>query len=162
MSETARPTNNWGDGDLPAPYAPGDIIHVPAGAKALQRMHGIGPGDWPVESVWSIDEGDAWYVRLTGRVGRRKQTSDRLHVAYAGRSSMPAVDWLEGCTLVITSDIEGLARRERMLAAGWTMPERYPTDGELLALIAAALHDDGPPAEILERAKAIYTTRSPR
>lgn len=125
-----RPLCAWGDGDLPAPYAVGDIIDVPAGAKALERMvHAPGAGRYEVSSVWSIDEGDAWYVRLCYKAfpaSRRRRVvlySDRLHVATAARceSFDEDTDWLAGCTLVVTADPAGLAQRNDMLAGGWRL-----------------------------------------
>lgn len=129
-----RPTNAWGAGDLPAPYAEGDIIDVPAGAKALERMHGMPPGRYKVVYATSIDEGDAWYFRL-GKWLTKGHASDRLHVGFAGRSEWGPtedVNWLEGCTLIRTNDPEGLALRGRMLADGWTYtpPRKCKTCGQ--------------------------------
>lgn len=132
-----RPVNNWGDGDLPAPYAEGDTIRVPDGARALDRMHGMGPGRYRVVYATSIDEGDAWYFRLAPRFRAYDECSDRLHVAYADRSATWCagdVDWLAGCELVKTADPDGLALRERMLAEGWAAPKPWvtcPTCGRL-------------------------------
>ncbi len=117
-----RMTNDWNAGDLPAPFAAGDVIEVPPGAKALERMHGMGPGVYVVSYGPSIDEGDAWYFRLSGG----GSASGRLHVAYADRSSWDRdVDWLAGCVLLDTADPDGLAERRRLIAAGWT----FTTDG---------------------------------
>ena len=129
-----RPTNNWNDGDLPAPYAVGDVIDVPEGAKALQRMGGMGPGRYRVVYATSIDEGDAWFFRL-GKWMTKGPVSGRLHVAYADRTEFDwgsDLNWLEGCALVRTADPDGLALRERMLADGWTYTKtpKCPTCGQ--------------------------------
>ncbi len=124
-----RPTNDWGSGNLPAPWAQGDIIDVPEGSPAL--ADGWDPGPFVVCYVTSIDEGDGWYVRLwlpadTYRV------SDRLHIWHAARSTFGKDrDALAGCTLIDTADPDGLALRERMLADGGkpTLPARCPTCG---------------------------------
>ena len=116
-----RATNDWGSGDLPAPWAEGDVIHLAADAEVPEpdRLCGMGPGYFVVTYGPSIGEGDEWYFRVWD--GSESHGSDRLHVAYAGRS-----DWGEHCcdfmasfTLVETADPEGLAKRERMLAEGW-------------------------------------------
>ena len=136
-----RPLSCWGSGDLPAPFAVGDVIDVPAGAKALERMHGAPPGRYTICSAWSIDEGDAWYFRFG--YGSRRQplvralgytASDRLHII-PGK-----VDYLAGCALVSTADPAGLALRERMLADGWSFTPRpvCPTCG-------TTWHADSPP-----------------
>lgn len=110
-----RPVNDWGSGDLPAPWAAGDIIEVPEGSGPIKRLNAE-PGLYVVDAAFSIDEGDAWYFRVTDG----SSSSDRLHVAYAERSTWDKdVNWLEGCTLVDTADLDGLALRERMIADGW-------------------------------------------
>ena len=134
-----RARNDWGDGNLPAPWAEGDIVHVPAGA-VNERMEGFDPGDYIVAYCPSIEEGDAWYVRLVGeRSDGTWVTSNRLHVAFAGRVGRgwpdEGVDWMAGVELVETADPEGLAERERLLAEGWTMPpepSRCPSCGQVL------------------------------
>ena len=139
-----RSVNNWGSGDLPAPYALGDVIDVPAGAKALERMNGMPPGRYKIVYGPSIDEGDAWYFRLAKTLRGHRQSSDRLHVAFADRCDpyywQTDVDWLEGCTLVSTADPKGLALRERMIADGWKPIERHhcPSCGQLIAKPADA------------------------
>lgn len=125
--EGHRSVCDWGSGDLPAPYAEGDLIDVPEGAKALERMHGMGPGRYLVTYCASIDEGDAWFVRITParrmRKGEQREWSDRLHLAWAPRSTWTEDhDWLAGCTLVETVDPAGLARRAKLIVAGWSMP----------------------------------------
>lgn len=135
----SRPLCNWGDGDLPAPHAVGDVVDIPAGAKALERMDGMGPGRYRVVCVFSIDDGDAWYVRVAkdDRRWRRNSSSDRLHIASRDRQRVSpgwpdgGVDWLEGCTLVRTVDPDGLTARIAMLAMGWKLDDailvRCPT-----------------------------------
>lgn len=129
-----RPVSSWGSGDLPAPFAITDIVDVPADAKALERMHGMGPGRYEIVTAYSIDEGDAWYFRLAPNRRDASPCSDRLHVIHAERCdnkwAKASIDWLEGCT-VTTRDSDGLAKREAMIAAGWEPPHRYycPTCG---------------------------------
>lgn len=126
-SWASRPVNNWGDGDLPAPFAEGDLLWL-AVPYEVSRMRGMGqPGWYIVHYATSIDEGDAWYFRVTNDPDNG---SDRLHVAYEGRCDWSeGVDWMAPFELVETSDPEGLAERERLLAEGWSYerPERCPT-----------------------------------
>lgn len=113
-----RAMNNWGGGDLPAPYAEGDLLFLPDTAST-ERLHGMKPGYFVVTSGFSIDEGDAWYFRVTIN---KDYVSDRQHVAYANRCTWPqqdCVNWMARFTLVETSDPEGLAERERILREGW-------------------------------------------
>lgn len=118
-----RPVNNWGDGDLPGPYAEGDVLFRPEDAPANDRLYGMGWGYFVVSAAFSIDEGDAWYMRVTNHPDRG---SDRLHVAYADRCSWDhSCDWLAGFTLVETSDPDGLEDRRAKIAAGWAMPGSY-------------------------------------
>ena len=130
-----RPLNDWGHGDLPAPWCPGDLVRR-VNDDANERLRGdVGSiGDhWWVTCVYSIDEGDAWYCRVR-RIGRGP-TSDRLHVIDAGRSTIPgAADWMSAFQLIETPDPEGLAKRNEMLANGWTLPPRTycPTCGHEL------------------------------
>lgn len=119
-----RPTNAWGEGDLPAPWAEGDLVEL--------VEHNERTDDWPlgfyvVSTAFSVDEGDGWYFRITD--GRHD--SGRLHVAYVERcesnwNSDSDIDWMSGLRLVETADPEGLALRERMLAEGWG-PKLRPT-----------------------------------
>lgn len=123
-----RPVNAWGAGDLPCPYAPGDLIDVPAGAKALERMDGWAPGRYRVIGSFSVDEGDASYVRL-GRLGNERVVSGKLYVVSKARSGWDEdCDHLEGCKLVETADLDGWATRESMLLAGWRMDSPEPVD----------------------------------
>lgn len=116
-----RPTNDWGEGNLPAPFAEGDLLHLDRVAYESERLRGMGPGYFVVTCAFSIDDGDAWYFRVCNEVG--KMSSDRLHVAYPGRCSEPyddGVDWMAGFELVDTADPEGLAKRNALLLDGWT------------------------------------------
>lgn len=113
-----RPMSNWGAGDLPAPWAEGDIVEVQTTAPLLRLSRRVRPGRWVVCYVTSVDEGDAWYVKLTdGHV-----TSDRLHVI-GERSEMGKThgvqDSMAGVDLVETADPDGLKLRQQMLADGW-------------------------------------------
>lgn len=120
-----RPTNNWGGGDLPAPWAQGDVVDVPAGAAALERMDGLLPGRYKIVYATSIGEGDAWYFRLAKFI-TKGPCSGRLHVMF---DRTPDRDWrndtnlMEGCVLVRTLDPDGLALRNKMLADGWQYVE---------------------------------------
>jgi hypothetical protein len=116
-----RPTNNWGHGNLPAPFAIGDLVEMTANANT-SRMRGMTePGLYVVLSAWSIDEGDAWYFRVTND---KLNASDRHHVAHAERSTWDKpVDWMAGFRLIETADPDGLAKREALIAAGWSMPD---------------------------------------
>lgn len=127
-----RPTNNWGEGDLPAPFAEGDLLRLdeafpPDPESGYNRLvtRGMGePGFYVVCCVFSIDKGDAWYCRVT----QGEQGSDRLHVAFAERCSWDEdVNWMFPFTLVDSADPEGLAERERLLAAGWSYTDRWQT-----------------------------------
>lgn len=126
--------SSWGSGDLPAPFAITDVVHIPEGAKALERMHGMGPGRYEIVTAYSINEGDAWYFRVASNRRATSPCSDRLHVIYAERCdgtwAKSSINSLEGCT-VITSDPDGLIQREAMIAAGWQpAPHTYcPTCG---------------------------------
>lgn len=115
-----RPTVNWGSGELPAPWAAGDIVQVSPGAAALERMHGDGPGLYVVDTAFSIDDGDAWHFRVDNGTGHG---SGRLHVARPWPFSTwdKPVDYMAGVTLVDTLDPVGLDRRARMIADGWAL-----------------------------------------
>ena len=129
----SRPVNNWGDGDLPAPFAEGDLLWLPEPYE-VERMRGMGqPGWYVVTYATSIDEGDAWYFRVTNDP---ENGSDRMHVIYAARSdslgSDTDHDWMAPFVLVETTDPVGLAERERLLAEGWTyvQPPRCDACGQ--------------------------------
>lgn len=112
-----RPTNDWGSGDLPAPWAEGDLVFLPEDVDN-DRLRGMGWGFFVVANVFSIDEGDAWYCRVTNNL---RWASDRLHIAWSERCSWDEdVDWMAGFELVESADPEGLAKRKELLAAGWT------------------------------------------
>lgn len=121
-----RPTTNFGSGTLPSPWAATDIVRVPDGAMALERMHdGMKPGFYVIDTAFSIDEGDAWYFRITDgvRVYGHERSSDRLHVARPEPFSTGSygADWMAGIELVDTLDPDGLARRDEMIRAGWAL-----------------------------------------
>jgi hypothetical protein len=115
-----RPRTGWGLGDLPAPWAVGDLIAV---TETNDRLSFAGPG--LVCDVSSIDEGDAWYVYVASPDADPKYPwlhlrSGRLHLAWASRSTWDEdASWLSA-TLIETADPEGLALRERLLASGWS------------------------------------------
>lgn len=128
-----RPLNCWGSGNLPAPWAVGDVLDIPPGAKALERMRGMSPGRYRIVCAFSIDEGDAWYFRVAALESSGPQRcSDRLHVisdrperVSTEISSVGGVNWLKGCRMVDkTVDPKGLALRQRMLRAGWSLTPR--------------------------------------
>lgn len=158
-----RPVNNWGDGDLPAPWAEGDIVRLTEeGYKRTRaygesdRLRGMGPGHFVVVYACSIDDGDAWYFRVFDGDDPDGPSSDRLHVAFAARCSnhwTEDCDWMREFELVDTADPDGLALRESMLAEGWTLDleQMCPTCGQhapWLSTEAADVEDaqqsDGP------------------
>lgn len=102
-----RPLSAWGDGDIPSPYAEGDVVFVPDDCAAiLSGRLESGPGVHRVVAAFSIGEGAEWYFRLspmrpTGRGDRwttdTAWTSDRLH-------QIPGkCDYTAGWTLLFTS-----------------------------------------------------------
>lgn len=117
-----RPTNNWGDGDLPAPWAAGDIVQLfDSDAPRLETKQ---PGFYVVCTAFSIDEGDGWYFRICGRddlggMNWEDRCSNRLHVFYGYEEGN--IDYMAPFKLIETGDPDGLARRARMLAEGWTL-----------------------------------------
>ena len=121
---------NWGGGDLPAPFSEGDVVHWDGSPN--DRLRGQTGPYFIVTYCCSIDDGDAWYGRVTDRKTPEVYGSDRLHMAWAERSTWAEdCDYMAGFTLVETSDPEGLAKREQMLADGWTFtpPDTCPTCG---------------------------------
>ena len=129
-----RERNNWNSGDLPAPYAEGDIVYCTEVNDRIARCDpksptAVEPGYFVVAAGFSIDEGDAWYFR----VSRDGEISDRLPVIYKDRSTLDVdANWMSIFTLVETSDPAGLAEREQLLAAGWEFPapKKCPTCGQ--------------------------------
>lgn len=131
-----RPVNDWGSGDLPAPFAIGDLVHLLGGDTSRFREVPTDRPVYVVTNAYSIDQGDAWYFRVGCVVTEDRPDgiyewdvhSDRHHVAYAARSSWDEdVDWMACFELVDTADPDGLAEREALLAAGWSFEERWQT-----------------------------------
>lgn len=128
-----RARSAWDAGDLPAPYAVGDLVRYPEhpGVEQWQRMtryrdsmdHAARPGELAVVTYCpSIDDGDAWYVRLSP-LANTGHGSDRLHVVWADRCSgdwKDDVNFMAGVELVDTADPEGLAARGQLIRDGWT------------------------------------------
>lgn len=121
-----RPTSGWSSGDLPAPWAEGDVVQAPDGFADDPRSRGLS-GLLTVSYATSIGDGDEWFFRVTDG----DTVSDRLHVGFKDRADGwdEDVDRMAGCVLVDTADPDGLARREAMLADGWTPPPRCPHCG---------------------------------
>lgn len=120
-----RYVNNWGGGDLPAPFAAGDVVRLvrpfPRDEGGYDRLRGQEGPFFVVTYGPSIDEGDAWYFRVSDGEHRG---SDRLHVSYPDRSTWSeAINYMESFDLVETIDSEGLALRDQMIRDGWTMPD---------------------------------------
>ena len=125
-----RPVNNWGSGDLPAPFAYGDVLFLSEEAFALghqeDRLRGQEPGHFLVTYICSIDDGDAWYARVWD--GKGDFGSDRMHVAFEDRCTWDHdCNFMEGFELVDTADPDGLALRERMIADGWDFDLKWFT-----------------------------------
>ncbi len=121
-----RPLCDWGEGDLPAPFAAGDVLWLPPATRMGSfegRLKGMPPGQhFLVDTAFSVDEGDGWYFRVTPEVLEegRAWGSDRLHVFSYGRSDVDEdIDYMAPFVMVDTADPEGLARRNEMIAAGW-------------------------------------------
>ncbi len=130
-----RPTNNWGEGALPAPWCQGDVVKLVG--ESVDRLRGMTGPYFVVTYACSIGEGDDWYFRVEDHNGYTG--SDRLHVFNGG---VDATDWMRPFDLVETRDPEGLAKREQMLADGWSytppptceacgqrLPKRYANGG---------------------------------
>lgn len=124
-----RAVNNWGDGDLPAPFAEGDIVRLDAPYPTdrddgYNRLRGMGPGFFVVTYCCSIDEGDGWYARVWD--GESDHGSDRLHIYYEERcANGPSMNYMEPFTLIDTADPDGLVVRERLIADGWKFADRW-------------------------------------
>lgn len=114
----SRPTNNWGSGDLPAPFCEGDIVRlvgeVPDEGDGWPRLRGQRGPLFVVSYACSVGEGDDWYFRVEDGT-LDGYGSDRLHVFDGGKQ----MNWMEPFELVETRDPEGLRLREQMLAEGW-------------------------------------------
>ena len=129
-----RPTNGWNAGDLPAPFAVGDLLWLPE-RYDTSRLNGMGdPGWYVVCFATSIGEDDAWYFRVTNDP---EQCSDRLHVVCDGRTdpvTIDPVDWMAPFELIDTADPAGLGRRQQMLTEGWSYepPHRCEACGQKL------------------------------
>lgn len=133
-----RPVNDWGSGDLPAPFAQGDLVELVDTTADLGRLREV-----PVRRLYvvayacSIDEGDAWYFRVGCYVDGEDwgRVSDRLHVAYPERSTWEEpVDWMAPFRLVETVDPAGLELREKLLRDGWSFEAQWskcPTCGNV-------------------------------
>jgi hypothetical protein len=111
-----RGTNDWGSGNLPGPYAEGDIVQLIDVSKTDDRLTSrmpAGNGEFFVVCAgFSIGEGDDWYYRVSKGEG----ASDRLHVISGD------VDYMTAFRLVDTADPDGLGLREWLLAGGWEPP----------------------------------------
>lgn len=119
-----RERNDWNSGDLPAPFAEGDLVYADA-LDGAERVKGMTPGYFVVCAGFSIDEGDAWYFRVCQT---KHNSSDRLHVAYSARCTWTDdFDYMAPFTLIETSDGEGLVERQRLLAAGWAFTNNWET-----------------------------------
>jgi hypothetical protein len=120
-----RPTNGWGSGDLPAPWAEGDLVRLvgEVGDDRLRCIEGrwfAGAQYYVVDSAFSVDEGDGWYFRVSGN-SPDARSSDRLHVFYEERAEYSEdVNYMAAFELAETADPEGLLRRQQLLLNGWT------------------------------------------
>lgn len=130
-----RPRNDWGMGDLPAPWAEGDILvlartpdpdtHARIVAHLDPRPDWLELGStWRVTAAFSIDAGDGWYFRVAPTGTEVTGCSDRLHVTTHWTE---AADFMAPFDLLATPDPEGLAERVRLLAAGWPNHTEEPT-----------------------------------
>lgn len=101
-----RGLSGWGQGPDLAPWAEGDIVLIPEGAKAfngrIPHSWSIAPylnrpGHYRVISSYSIGEESDWYFRVCPIVNGRTEwdeVSDRLHVYEKGE------DWTSDWILV--------------------------------------------------------------
>lgn len=129
-----RPVNMWGDGDLPAPWAEGDIVEWVRPHPDERRMREVTGQFLIVDTAFSIDDGDGWYFRVTTPefYNEHGLSSDRHHVWWLERCNFgnkhgyeQHLNYMSGFDLVDTADPAGLALRAQMLADGW---ELEPTD----------------------------------
>ena len=116
-----RPKNGWGSGDLPAPFAEGDVVRLVGGRH--ERLDDMTGPFFVVVYATSIDEGDAWYFRVSDDPDPDGRCSGRLHVAFADRAGQGwdgDVDWMSCFELVETADPDGLLERSKLLVEGWS------------------------------------------
>jgi len=139
-----RALNAWGDGDLPAPWALGDVIDVPQDAPGVldgRLYHG---GQWKITAAFSISEGDEWYFRASplrdDGTTDWDTISDRLH-------QLADYNALEGATLVSTTDAEGLTAREERLTTWSLRDQQAPHVAREARRLAQSLKDSGFPEE---------------
>lgn len=144
-----RARNEWGAGDLPAPFAEGDVVRQIAPVRD-NRLRGVRGREFNGGTYFvvvygpSIEEGDGWYFRVTGgepvrdALTRRRvdtASSDRLHVFCGSRSEYgESVDYMAAFELVETADPGGLLLRRQMLLDGWsyTPQQRCESCGQQL------------------------------
>jgi hypothetical protein len=114
-----RPRSGWGSGDLPAPWAEGDLVKriSDAADDRLGNINTMTYDEFVVAAVFSIDDGDEWYCRVAAANG---EVSDRLHVI------SDSTDYMAAFELIDTADPKGLALREKMLADGRVSPAKEP------------------------------------
>jgi hypothetical protein len=87
------PTNDWGAGNVYAPYAEGDIVEIPPECIAwhdrMPHSNSKKPGLWKqtnlfrVISAFSISEKPEWYFRVAPIINGKTvwdEHSDRLHL----------------------------------------------------------------------------------
>jgi hypothetical protein len=139
-----RERNDWNSGDLPSPFAEGDLLWLPEGAVVGDgRLRGLeGHGWYVVICGFSIDEGDAWYFRVVKGDDPDAGCSDRLHVGYASRSTWEDdVDYMAPFELVQSSDPTGLELRELRLETGWTFTPDPTLNAEAVVDVLGDLVD---------------------
>lgn len=131
-SKSKRDRSRWGDGDLLAPWAEGDVVNIPADSPAFadgriphswsKHPELSPPGRYKVVGVYSIGEGDEWQIRVCPMQGRKvlwEESSDRIHM-------IPGVcNYTEGWTLLKSSDPDNAGRE-------------WPSPDEIVKLRAAA------------------------
>lgn len=87
------PTNGWGNGNIYAPYAEGDIVEIPESCPAwkdrMPHSRSKKPGLWKqtnlfrVVAAFSIGEKPEWYFRVSPVIKGKTywdEVSDRLHL----------------------------------------------------------------------------------